>query len=132
MKTWILIIIITLSFGIVHGQEGSDTTYKSENEPPKGSSQYVITTPPDPLNLAQYEASLWPNPSLENFNIKVDSPSDNEIKVYITDFIGRAVSEFNGINRTTLSFGDDFAPGIYFVRVKQDDEFRSTFKIIKQ
>jgi hypothetical protein len=75
--------------------------------------------------------SVWPNPSMYDFNLLVESDSDELIELNISDVSGRLISKQNITNRQTISFGDDLLPGIYFVKVKQGDKIR-TVKLLKQ
>lgn len=79
-----------------------------------------------PFNIA-----AWPNPSTQNFNLKIDSFSNDPVDVLIFSITGRVISKFEVKQMNSISFGDNLQPGIYIIKVKQRDYFK-TFKLIKQ
>jgi len=78
-----------------------------------------------------FKVNAWPNPSNQNFKIQVESTSNETIDVFVTDVIGRQISRFQSTNLTTVSFGDDLKPGIYFIKVMQGDHLE-TIKAVKK
>lgn len=78
-----------------------------------------------------FKIMTWPNPSSKNFNIQVESFSDESINIVIVNIAGRIISKFSVKNRDLFSFGDDFQSGIYFVIVKQGKYFK-TIQLIKE
>ncbi len=92
-------------------------------------------TPVDPLTgdtIQKYYAKIWPNPSIAFFNLRLESPSEQGIKVIISDLMGKLVEEFQISNNASIIFGTMFSPGLYIIRIKQGSEVMSTFKLIKQ
>lgn len=76
----------------------------------------------------------YPNPFNPSTNIKFDIPVKTNVKIIVTDIIGRTVGElFNGnvsagIYETKWD-GSNFASGIYFVRMTTDN-YSDTKKIV--
>ncbi len=54
---------------------------------------------------------IYPNPSVDNFNIRLDKNTD----IVITNSDGSLVERFN--NATKVEFGNSLQPGVYFVKV---------------
>lgn len=79
----------------------------------------------------QFNVEAWPNPTTNNFNLQVESSSNETIDVFVTDVIGRQISRFQSTNLKTLSFGDNLKPGIYFIKVMQGDHLE-TVKAVKK
>ena len=76
----------------------------------------------------------YPNPFNPSTNIKFDIPVKSNIKIVVTDIIGRTVGElFNGnVSAGTYETkwdGSNFASGIYFVRMTTD-AYSDTKKIV--
>jgi hypothetical protein len=80
---------------------------------------------------AEFKVEVWPNPTAQQFNLKVESESDEIISVFISDITGRMIYSSDAINKETVSFGEKLVPGIYYVRVKQGEHFK-TVKVAKQ
>ena len=79
----------------------------------------------------QIDVKTWPNPAIRNFNLKVQSASTEIIDVYVTDVSGRLVSRLKAKNEQSINFGDDLQPGMYFIKIRQGDSFK-TIKVVKQ
>jgi hypothetical protein len=78
-----------------------------------------------------FKVNTWPNPGNQNFNIQVESVSNEIIDVFVTDVIGRQISRFQSTNLKTISFGDDLKPGIYVIKVMQGNHLE-TVKAVKK
>jgi hypothetical protein len=80
---------------------------------------------------AEFRVEVWPNPAAEYFNLKVESDSDETVNIRIYDITDRLIYSSEAINIETVSFGENFVPGIYIVRVQQGEHFK-TVKVAKQ
>ena len=78
-----------------------------------------------------FKVNAWPNPSNQNFNLQVESASNEIIEVFVLDVIGRQISRFQSTNMKTISFGDDLKPGIYVIKVMQGNHLE-TVKAVKK
>jgi hypothetical protein len=74
---------------------------------------------------------VFPNPSTSYFKLNIESESDEDIQVDVIDVSGRKLHQEKGSVDKTYQFGQQFRPGIYFIRVTQGTNVMST-KIIKQ
>ena len=74
--------------------------------------------------------NAFPNPSAQYFNLTIDSDSDEDINVNVIDLNGRIMFTDKGIYNRGYRFGENFKPGVYFVRVLQGDQM-ITQKVIK-
>jgi len=108
---------------IVNHSNGSSCT-KSEN--------IDLNAGKDILNEGlSFNVSIWPNPTIQNFYLKVESGSNENIEVFIMDATGRILSKQYALPEQSMHFGDDLLPGIYFIKVKQNDNYE-TIKVMKQ
>ena len=79
------------------------------------------------------DATVYPNPSQDAFNVRVDSHNDALIDVLVMDEFGREVVQLNNQNPGfPVVLTDDMIPsaGVYFVSVKQGN-FNKILKITK-
>jgi len=79
----------------------------------------------------QLSVDVWPNPATQNFNLQVNSPTDESIEVQVNDVAGRLVDKLLIPNTTTYTFGGDLQPGVYFLKVIQGNSLK-TMKIVKE
>ncbi len=70
---------------------------------------------------------IYPNPSADNFNVVIEKPSI--VQVY--NYTGKLIEEVNVEKTKTISIGENYAAGIYFVKT-QSGEKTNTAKIIKK
>lgn len=75
--------------------------------------------------------TAYPNPSNSFFNLTIDSESEEDVVIDIMDLNGKKIFTEKGSIDKTFTFGNNFKPGIYFVRVVQGLK-ANTVKIIKQ
>lgn len=107
-------------------------------------AQVLVTVPHDLRKLkteisengsvsrsAGFEVEIRPNPTAEQFNLKVESASDETVSIRISDMTGRVIFSQDALNKNTISFGGNFVPGIYFVRIAQGEKVK-TVKVAKQ
>jgi len=75
------------------------------------------------LNLSNFV--LYPNPSKGQFNIQFSSQSENDVKIFVHDLLGRKVFE-NKYNKTSSVFNEDIllknvTSGVYLLTVVDGD-----------
>lgn len=132
MKNIFLLTLFLLAVYSVEAQKFiAGGILKSEIKPRNGN-QPVAIPPVNPHEFTRFKAEVWPNPSTQNFNIKIDSPSEDIIRVLVTDLSGKVVSRFKTPNKETVNFGDNLARGLYFVNIMQGKEKKATLKIVRQ
>ena len=84
----------------------------------------VITTN-KPLQLNAY-----PNPAATQFNLSLQGGSSDKVMIMVYTFDGKMVYQTTGISNSRYSFGNNFAPGMYIVKVMQGNTVQ-TLKIVK-
>ncbi len=73
--------------------------------------------------------NVYPNPSNEILNVKLEILNDEKTEIKITDVLGKIIlSKSITENSTQLNVGD-FTKGIYFITVKSEDK-KTTQKLI--
>ena len=77
------------------------------------------------------DCKVTPNPSNQNFNLEIESASNEKIEVNLYDISGRFISKLNAVKNQIYRFGDDLRPGMYMVEVRQG-QHRKTVKVVKQ
>ena len=84
-------------------------------------------------NLAGGEMTVkvWPNPSNSQFELFVESTSDEKIDIVVYDMLGRIVSSIIVIDSPIVTFGDTLAAGTYLIEVFQGNEKRM-LRVIKK
>jgi hypothetical protein len=72
----------------------------------------------------------YPNPSANSFNVKVESGSTEKVMLLVYSTEGRMLYQEKGAVNSTYSFGNNFMPGIYLVKVIQGNNIQ-TVRLIK-
>ena len=83
----------------------------------------VITTKPLMLNA-------YPNPSANEFNLTLQGGSEARLTIVVYTFDGRMVYQTVGNSNSRYTFGNNFAPGVYVLKVIQGNSVQ-TLKIVK-
>jgi hypothetical protein len=82
-------------------------------------------------NSSKEEVLLYPNPSKEDFNCIINSDSELLFSLLVYDYAGRIVElKENIIPNENFTFGNNLAPGFYFVEIN-NGEGKEIFKIVK-
>ena len=77
-----------------------------------------------------FEVTLAPNPSSNDFGLYIKSLGTEELTVRIIDINGRIIRQFNSIPQETIRFGNELNRGFYFIEVSQGIE-RKVLKVQK-
>jgi len=105
----------------INGNNANLTTNKSNQqteEPTNAETQNGL------------DVIAYPNPSTNNFSIKVQANSKEKIMMQVMDTYGRIIESRN-INANSITrFGDGYRPDTYFVRIIQGKEHKE-LKLIK-
>jgi hypothetical protein len=73
----------------------------------------------------------YPNPGIRQFTLSISSDKKEVVTIRVSDILGRVVeSRLNVSANTSIRFGKNYYPGIYFVEVQQGKE-RRQLKLIK-
>ncbi len=75
-------------------------------------------------NKKPLQLTLSPNPSTNNFTLNIISSKQESVQLRIIDVNGKTVQSFKGTASRVYHFGDQFAPGIYLIEVKQGDDVK--------
>lgn len=73
---------------------------------------------------------LFPNPSNSSFTVNTNKDSKISIKVYETS--GRIIKNIPKEKNTTINFGENLKPGVYFIKIYDEEKLIQTSKIIKK
>ena len=81
----------------------------------------------------EFSANVFPNPYTEQFNLLVNTDSDERISYRVYDMLGKLIEadEFDYTALETKEFGRNYPTGVYNIIVTQGEE-RKTLRIIKR
>lgn len=82
---------------------------------------------------AEFSLKVYPNPTSDSFRLNYISSSNEEVKVTAYDITGKTIEslnvDYNAINDQQI--GNDYAPGVYLISLKQGD-INKTVRLIKK
>jgi len=80
-----------------------------------------------------FKASAVPNPSVTNFKVKINSNNMvQRVNVQVVDISGRVLEARNNVvPNSTITVGDGFARGVYFIQVIQGTK-REILRVVKE
>jgi hypothetical protein len=81
-------------------------------------------------NKVQLKLLAFPNPSPGEFNLLIQSRNNEEAEIDVFDMNGRNVYHTKGSVTQKYSFGGNFLPGVYILKVMQGKNTQ-TLKLIK-
>ncbi len=81
-------------------------------------------------SLQTFKISCFPNPAFNEFGLLVEGKNNEKINVSIISEDGRIVFHTTGMANKKYKFGEDFAAGIYVIKVTNGNDSK-TLKIIK-
>ncbi len=93
--------------------------------PPFGKGSAGTIVPADNMQV-----NIFPNPSVNGFNLRVVSTGSEKIQVRILDLQGRELKKIIVGSLQTIFFGNDLNPGNYFAEITQGQS-KTVKKIIK-
>ncbi len=82
------------------------------------------------IKTTNFRTTTFPNPTINEFSLKIESESDDKITVDVFNMMGNRVYQYQGKINGVLKFGNDFKKGMYFIKIRQGSNC-STEKIIK-
>ncbi len=77
------------------------------------------------------KVQAYPNPSSNEFLLKLEGFSNEKVAILVTDIMGRKVFQCTGSGRQQYRFGNKFNAGMYHVQVIQGN-LKQSVKIIKE
>ena len=77
-----------------------------------------------------FDVIAYPNPSNNNFSIRVTADANEKIMMQVIDMYGRVIEVKNVNANSVTRFGDGYRPGTYFVRIMQGRDHKDV-KLIK-
>jgi hypothetical protein len=92
----------------------------------KACPNEIINTTPAYATL-----QLWPNPNDGSFSITVSSAGIEEVKITITDMVGKRVKELTTTTNRSTHIKLDAPPGLYFISAQTSEGVRSTKVMVK-
>ena len=95
------------------------------------SAAYAAQLPNENDGGLEIGANVFPNPSINNFNLKLKSSVDETVEIRVTDIIGREVYQTRGKATGSYAFGEHFTGGVYLVEIIHKGGIK-TLKIVKQ
>ena len=85
------------------------------------------------VSNAEFSLKVYPNPSTDSFKINYVSSSNEVVKLATYDITGKTIEslsvDYDAINDQQI--GNDYAPGVYLISLKQGD-INKTIKVIKK
>ena len=76
-------------------------------------------------------AVQYPNPTSGSFKIKLGK-THSDLNITISNILGQVISYERFVNTNTVDLSIHGSPGIYFVTVKNSENNKKIFKIMKQ
>ncbi len=86
--------------------------------------------PAIPTDISLLKIVVYPNPAVTDFSLSVQGGTFEKINISVIGADGKIVYKANGVSNNTYKFGNDFAPGLYIVKVAQGNN-EITQKVIK-
>ena len=84
------------------------------------------------VNRSTLTVTARPNPSMNDFTVRIQSNSSEVLNLRVLDVLGRVVETRDGtVTNLIFHIGTNFQPGLYFVEIIQGTE-RQIVKLIKQ
>jgi hypothetical protein len=81
--------------------------------------------------IEKFTLTARPNPSTHYFTLNIKSSNPHPVTIRITDILGRVVSLRSNVpSNSTLYFGYEYLPGIYFAQAMQGNKV-VTLKLVK-
>ena len=79
----------------------------------------------DEFNKVDFNVKSWPNPTRDNFNIRINSNISNElVKVQVLNIMGQIVISDSFNSNQDYKFGNKLESGLYFVKVSQGENLK--------
>jgi hypothetical protein len=84
-------------------------------------------------SLPQLTFNVYPNPTVNNFNVVINGEDEDElISVILYDALGNMVEQKNTVAKKAITVGDQLAKGTYFLLIVKSKEISKSYKLVKQ
>ena len=103
----------------------STQTNTNENTNNTNTNANANTNQPTRLRegASTLDVTAFPNPSPTNFNLQLKSTSSEKINVSVYNRFGKVVESFSQVaSNSSLSLGDSYKKGFYYVHLKQGSQ----------
>jgi hypothetical protein len=70
-------------------------------------------------STGNFSVDVFPNPSPNEFSVKVKTNSTENIKINILDIQGRVLKTITSNATNLIEFGNDLKPGLYLMKIQQ-------------
>ncbi len=77
------------------------------------------------------KGTVTPNPTAQHFNLQVQSANNGKVEVRLFDISGKLISTMYTVGNSTMRFGNELKPGVYFIEIIQGQQHK-TIKVVKQ
>ena len=97
------------------------------------SARIIPTTtvvPNTENSLNAFKISCFPNPAINEFGLLVEGKNNEKISILVMSEDGRIVFQTTGTTNKKYNFGENFAAGLYVIKVTNGNDLK-TLKVIK-
>jgi hypothetical protein len=72
------------------------------------------------LDIQKLSVSVYPNPSVQQFKMKISSKLSSKVRVGLFDMQGKRISQMQVSPNSVIDFGNDLKPGVYHLDIEQE------------
>lgn len=83
-------------------------------------------------NMSVINLISYPNPTPDKLTLKIDLSNNDDLHYQIADMSGKYLSQKKIIESETIIQMSNYAPGVYFIKISQNNKELKIFKIIKK
>jgi hypothetical protein len=109
---------------VISGNNNSNLTKSN------GTTQQAAMETTDTKVVKEFEAVVYPNPSVNNFSVTVQTDAKEKIMMQVLDMFGRIIETRNVSANSIIRFGDRYKAGTYFIKIIQG-KYHKELKLIK-
>jgi hypothetical protein len=96
-----------------------------------GTAKNLLMADPEITGPGRLTVNILPNPSTNNFTIRISSNDENPVSIRVTDMLGRVIETYEKVTSAgMLKLGQNWTSGVYFAEVMQGEQ-RKLIKMIK-
>lgn len=126
--------LLTLPYNTADGSIYTGLDYRpASGSPALTGADFSILANEKFASNAEFSLKVYPNPSTDSFKINYVSSSNEVVKLATYDITGKTIEslsvDYDAINDQQI--GNDYAPGVYLISLKQGD-INKTIKVIKK
>ena len=83
------------------------------------------------IDVAEFNAMAYPNPSNHQFTIAVQGSSDEKVEVFVYDMLARMIKKIEKPNAQNILFGEELPSGEYLLLIRQGSN-QKAINVIKK